>query len=225
MHKMTIRMKDHPRYAVDCAVAHIIHHSEYRVVKNLQEQELYHAANHGSEGPVVPEGVTASQIHVEVFILGHEWKIHNLKILARNEILKALGLTDQPTCKQFKKLLLDTGIFSEKFCKAPTYRDHLVNEVLSALGTYGAMQHEQWMAQDYYEYMELLEYSGPYFSMYLLNAQAQHTAFLRELPRDAKRLKSSSNNNDDVSMANHHYVYTAKTSDGRGGSGCDNQQG
>ncbi|KAH7355818.1 hypothetical protein BKA66DRAFT_597235 [Pyrenochaeta sp. MPI-SDFR-AT-0127] len=188
---LTIKMMDHPPYAVDCAVTHIIHQAEYRVIKYLQEQKLYNAKSHGIE-PVVPENITASRIHVDVFILGHYWKIYNLKILARDELVKALGLTDRISLQQFKDLVLDTGIFTEKFAKSPTCDEHLVDDVLRLLGSYAATRHEAWMAEDRIGYMDMVP-KAPYFAVYRDLAQAGHQAFLRDLPPSSKRVKRNDN--------------------------------
>ncbi|KAI4708533.1 hypothetical protein J4E89_006589 [Alternaria sp. Ai002NY15] len=197
----TIKMLNHPPHAIDCCVAHIKHVGDYRVVKMLDQHQLYHATTPPSTKTPIPKGITASHIHVDVLILAIEWQMENLRHYAHIELANSLGKPSSPTFDEFEKLVLDTGIFTAKYCKAPICDDTAVNNALTALGTYAALHNETWFKTRRIAYSELLP-KAPYLSKYRDLALADLPEFIQahHLAGKKARLTDSGRGFEDVRM-------------------------
>lgn len=197
----TIKMPNHPAHAIDCCVAHIKHVGDYRVVKMLDQHQLYHATTPPSTKPPIPKGITASHIHVDVLILAIEWQMENLRHYAHIELANSLGKPSSPTFDEFEKLVLETGIFTAKYCRAPICDDTAVNNALTALGTYAALHNETWFKTRRIAYSELLP-KAPYLSKYRDLALADLPEFIQahHLAGKKARLTDSGRGFEDVKM-------------------------
>ncbi|KAI4941180.1 hypothetical protein J4E91_010971 [Alternaria rosae] len=184
----TIKMLNHPPHAIDCCVAHIKHVGNYRVFKMIDQQQLYHATTQASTKPPIPKGITASHIRVDILILAIEWQMENLRHYAHIELANSLGKPSSPTFDEFEKLVLETGIFTAKYCKAPICDDTAVNNALTALGAYAALHNETWFKTRRIAYSELLP-KAPYLSKYRDLALANLPEFIQAHRLAGKKAK------------------------------------
>ncbi|KAH6839672.1 hypothetical protein BKA58DRAFT_441676 [Alternaria rosae] len=171
----TIKMLNHPPHAIDCCVTHIKHVGDYRVVKLIDQQQLYHATTPPSTKPPIPKGITASHIHVDMLIIAIEWEMENIRHYAHIELTNSLGKPSSPTFDEFEKL-------------APMCDDTAVNNALTALGAYAALHNETWFKTRRIAYSELLP-KAPYLSKYRDLAMANLPEFIQAHHLAGKKAK------------------------------------
>ncbi|KAJ4370469.1 hypothetical protein N0V83_004988 [Neocucurbitaria cava] len=172
--KMMVETKAWPNYAVGLVIDHIINHAMYRVKVPLKKHEILYATNQPkTPGPAIPAGTAIAHVHLYVALLAQDWGMIGLLMLAYNALVQALAKPDQPTLDQFIAMIKGTEVFTEKYCiHSRTHGSHWLRQILCALGTYGAINHEIWMEQDKAKYLEFFP-SAPYFAPFLLLCQSQ----------------------------------------------------
>ncbi|KAI4681583.1 hypothetical protein J4E81_009943 [Alternaria sp. BMP 2799] len=189
-HKQIFVMEDWPAYAIDAMVDFFRHHKAYRIITPLDRHKLmYLDPTSDASVEAIPSDVCLAHVHLDIFKLAYDWNIKHLQEFAHNALVKALA--GQPTLAQFKHMLVSTGIFTEKYCTPPASEDHLLNLVLMALGTYGAMVHDAWMREENRQEYVNLYIVAPYFAVYRDLATPGHSVHFAEWSKEvnAKRQK------------------------------------
>ncbi|KAF1845927.1 uncharacterized protein K460DRAFT_430884 [Cucurbitaria berberidis CBS 394.84] len=131
------------------AIDHIINNASYRLIVPLDKHHILYTTNPPKNSdPAIPTGTAVAHVHLLVGMLAHEWEMEGLLILAHNELVLALDKPDQPNLDQFINMVVDTGVFTEPFGAGARAEDPWFKQILSTLGTYGALNHEIWMTQD-----------------------------------------------------------------------------
>ncbi|KAI4607824.1 hypothetical protein J4E83_009366 [Alternaria metachromatica] len=165
-------------------------HKAYRIITPLDRHKLmYLDPTSNASVEAIPSDVCLAHVHLDIFKLAYDWNIKHLQEFAHNALVKALA--GQPTLAQFKHMLVSTGIFTAKYCTPPASEDHLLNLVLMALGTYGAMVHDAWMREENRQEYVNLYIVAPYLAVYRDLATPGHSVVFAEWSKevDAKRQK------------------------------------